>query len=91
MASYLLKASDRDMDGWKDAARRAGVSFADWLRAAASAAALAEPEAEMRSPIGGVVSVSSITPGSPSAAKRKRTGLCPHRRSPDEFCSRCDA
>ena len=23
--------------------------------------------------------------------KRKRTSMCPHRRGPDQFCSRCDA
>lgn len=25
------------------------------------------------------------------AAPRKRTAVCPHRRAPEEFCSRCDA
>lgn len=32
---YLLEADDREMAMWREAAKAAGVSFADWLRQAA--------------------------------------------------------
>jgi predicted DNA binding CopG/RHH family protein len=33
-ASYLLKASDEDMERWKRAARERGLSFAQFVREA---------------------------------------------------------
>lgn len=44
MRSYLLKASDEDMDRWRAAAESCGLSLAAFLRRAANAHALVPVE-----------------------------------------------
>lgn len=74
MANYLLKAPDSQMERWKEAAKEAGYSFAEWLRAAADAqAGEAVPEKPKKRRKGAA-----------------RTDLCEHRIPPTSHCAQCD-
>jgi hypothetical protein len=66
-------------DAWKAKADALGLTLSAWIR--------------MRCTVGGTTQehfAAASLPAPTASTKRVRTGLCVHRRQPDEFCSRCD-
>jgi hypothetical protein len=84
-ASYLLKAPQSEMDAWRAAAKAEGVSFAGWLRGAASARLGA---AEAGRPI--VSEVPSAAMRSSKQRVAERAG-CSARTPSGSWCKTCGA
>jgi hypothetical protein len=88
-ATYLFKTNDADMAVFKAAAREAGVSFADWLRAAAWAQVeediVAVPAVVSSAPM---PESEAVPPSRPTFGPR--TEMCIHRVPATAFCKTCD-
>jgi Family of unknown function (DUF6290) len=86
VAHWTIRLDDDAKARWQQAADLAGSSLSDFVRAAV--------EARIEDPPGAApprlspAAAGRRTPA--SAAPGGRTGLCPHRRRPDQFCARCD-
>lgn len=87
MDSYLLKAPD--MGPWRAAAKREGLSFAEWLRRAAEQALEGGQKDKAH---GSAVEVRPRPRYHPQGIvkPKARVSTCPHRIPPEAYCKECD-
>jgi hypothetical protein len=79
-----LRVDDETWSGYQAAAVAEGLSMSEWIRNACDGRVAAPTLEPVLEPLTQAVA------GAAEAARAARKEICPHRRRPEEYCSRCD-